>query len=206
MIQRISLTLDRRLFSLLAEEIIGYLPQFEPYSSDYQMVLYACKDLKEWVKWKFALRSLREVDAAIQEHLESDHESFRCFLRCWTSLWVVKWRERVEVLTTMPKPPKEVLKQIKDTRTFLQKMKYRKELKQMLMRKLLVQGEICMVGFIAEQLMTEETARRNLGINPAHEFPQTFSLDILNAISYRISKISLEKGPLVYLNIKPNPM
>jgi hypothetical protein len=106
----------------------------------------------------------------------------------------------------MPKPPKEVLKQIKDTRTFLQKMKYRKELKQMLMRKLLVQGEICMVGFIAEQLMTEETARRNLGINPAHEFPQTFSLDILNAISYRISKISLEKGPLVYLNIKPNPM
>ena len=206
MVWMASLALDKRLFSLLAEEILGYLPQFEPYSSDYQMVIYACRDLKEWMKWKLGVDTLREVNERIEKYLEEDIGAFKFLLNCWASLWVVKWKERVEVLSTAPKPPAEVLKRISDTRRLFQNLEYRKELKQLVVQKLLSQGEICMVGFIAEQLITEEIARCNMTLVSAQEIAKIFPLDILNSLSSRISKLSMEKGPLVYLSIKPHPM
>jgi hypothetical protein len=194
---------DKRLFSLLAEEIIGYLPQFEPYSSDQQMVIYACRDLKEWIKWKLGLDSLREVNERIEEYLERDLGTFRFFLNCWASLWVTKWKERVEVLLNAPKPLPEVLKRIRDTRILLQNVKYRKELKQLVMQKLLSQGEICVVSFIAEHLIVEEIDTRSIGLNSPQDINKISPLDILSTISSRISQLSTERGPLVYLSIKP---
>jgi hypothetical protein len=200
-----SLELDRRLFSLLAEEIIGYLPQFEPYSSDYQMVVYACKDLKEWLKWKLGVDTLRQVDERIEGYLEKDLGTFRIFLNCWVSLWVAKWKERVDVLSTVPKSPPEVLKRIRDARNVIRNIECRKELKQMVIQKLLSQGEVCMVGFIAEQLMTEEIAERGIWSGSAQEVAKISPLNILNGLSSRISELSMEKGPFVYLSIKPQP-
>jgi hypothetical protein len=202
--QLTSSTLDERLLSLLAEEITGYLPQFEPYSSDRQMVIYACRDLKEWIKWRLDLESLREVNGRIEEYLERDLGTFRAFLNCWTSLWVAKWRERVEVVLTAPKPLPEVLKRIKDTRISLQNMKHGKELRQLVMQKLLSQGEICVVSFIAEQLVMEEMDRRSITLNSPKEITKMSPLDIFNTISSRISQLSTERGPIVYLSIKPH--
>jgi hypothetical protein len=201
-----SLLLDRKLFSLMAEEIIGYLPQFEPYSSDYQMVLYACKDFKEWMRWQLDVETFRVVNGRIERFLESDPEAFNFLLNCWVGLWVAKWKERVEVLSTLPKLPTEVLKHINDARKFYRIMKYRKELKHLVIKKLLRQGEICMVNFITEQLITDEIARYSIGSNSAQEIEKIFPIDILNHVSSRISKLSMEKGPLIYLSIKPHPI
>jgi len=200
------LALDRRLFSLLAEEIVDYLPQFEPYSADYQMVVYACKDLKEWLKWKLGIETLREVDEKIEEQLEKDPETFKSLLKCWTSLWVTKWKERVEVLANAPKPPQDIQKRINDARSLLRNTEHRKELKQLVTQKLLSQGEVCMVSFIAEQLITEEIAKCSISLNPAQDVTQISLLDIFNSLSSRISKLSTEKGPLIYLSIKPHPI
>jgi len=52
------ISLQRRLISLLAEELKEYIPQFEPYSADYQMVLYASKDLQEWMKHEWSLEGV----------------------------------------------------------------------------------------------------------------------------------------------------
>ena len=74
----------------------------------------------------------------------------------------------------------------------------------MAVRKLVDQGEICMVDFIAENLIIEEIAKRlrktDKNIPPAALDP----LSIYNAVSNRIARLPKEKGPLVYLNIKPN--
>jgi len=198
--------LDKRLFSLLAEEIVGYLPQFEPYSTDYQMVVYACRDLKEWLRWKLGVETLQEIDGNIEEYLEKDLETFKSMLKCWTSLWVAKWKERVEVLSNAPKPPQDIIKRINDARNLLRNTEYRKELKQLVTQKLLSQGEVCMVSFIAEQLITEEIARYGMASNPAREITGASLMDVFNSLSTRISKLSVEKGPLVYLSVKPHPI
>ncbi len=196
-----SLTLDKRLFSLLAEEIAVYFPQFEPYSTDYQMMMYAIRDLKEWLKWKMSVDTFHEIDEKIGEHLEKDPSALKSLLKCWTSLWVSKWNERVEVLSTAPNPPKDVLKRINEAKKPLRTTEYIKELKELVKQKLLSQGEVCMVSFIAQQLITEELTRRSMDTTQRTADPSL--LDIFNSISLRISKLSTEKGPLVYLSINP---
>ncbi|MEM2146847.1 MAG: hypothetical protein QW279_15900, partial [Candidatus Jordarchaeaceae archaeon] len=134
------MSLDRRLFLLVSEEILDYLPQFEPHSTDYQMVIYAIRDLKEWLKWKLGINDPREVDEKITEYLEEDPQTLKSLLNCWTGLWVTKWNERVEVSATIPNLPKEIQKKINDTRNLLRNMKYKKELKELVIQKLLGQG------------------------------------------------------------------
>jgi len=200
------LSLDRRLFSLLAEEIVGYLPQFEPYSTDYQMVIYACRDLKEWLKWKLDIDNPAEIDIKIAEYLEKDPQTFKSLLKCWASLWVTKWNERVEILATAPKLPQDIQKRISDAKDMLRTTEHKKELKQLVINKLLSQGEVCMVNFISEQLITEEIARRTTRQGLTKEITEQSLIDIFNTLSTRISRLPREKGPLVYLSIKPNPI
>jgi hypothetical protein len=61
-----------------------------------------------------------------------------------------------------------------------------------------------MVEFIAENLIIEEIAKRirktDKNVIPIAPDP----LSIYNAVSARITRLPKEKGPLVYLNIKPN--
>ncbi|MEM2969395.1 MAG: hypothetical protein QXR63_00490 [Candidatus Bathyarchaeia archaeon] len=200
------LSLDRKLFSLLAEEIVGYLPQFEPYSTDYQMVIYACRDLKEWLKWKLGVENPVEIDLKIAECLEKDPQAFKSLVKCWVSLWVAKWNERVQVLATAPKLPPEIQRRIDSAKNMLKNTEYKKELKQLVMQKLLSQGEVCMVSFIAEQLITEEIAKYSTKPNLANEITEKSLIDIFNSLSMKISRLPREKGPLVYLSIKPNPI
>jgi hypothetical protein len=196
--------LREKLLSLLAKEIEGYLPQFELYSSDFQMVTYACRDLEEWLKSKWSLNAHQEIYERLEEILEKDPEALRSLLICWAGMWLEKWRDRVKVLSTRPKPPPEVIKQIKEARSILRNMEHRKELKQLLVQKLIRQGEICMPGFIADQLIIEEITRRIKGVCEPSEITIMFPFDVFISLSHRISQLSKEKGPLVYLNMKPN--
>ena len=191
----------RRLLFLLSEEMKGYLPQLEPYSSDYQLMVYASRDLEDWLKCKWE-RSSREVQEELEAALDNNFEAFKAFLNFWAGLWLEKWRERVKVLSTRPKLPPDVLKRIKKAKRVYRQMPHGRELKKMLVWKLISQGEICMPGFIAERLIIEEIAKRSRGSQEPFKFPETFALDLFNALSHRISRLPKEKGPLIYLNIK----
>jgi hypothetical protein len=193
-----------KILSLLAKEIEGYLPQFELYSSDFQMVTYACRDFEEWLKCKWNLSNNQEFYEKVEETVEKDLEALRSLMICWAGLWLEKWRDRVKVLSSKLKPPAEVMKQIKDARIALRNIEHRKELKQLLIQKLIHQGEICMPGFIAEQLIIEEITKRSKGTSVSSEITVISPFDILNALSYRISRLPKEKGPLIYLNMKPS--
>ena len=85
-------------------------------------------------------------------------------------------------------------------------MEYKNELRQMVIQKLLGQGEICMVRFIAEQLIMEEMAKYNLRSGSTKGISEIPPIDILNNLSFKISKLSMEKGPFVYLSIKPQSL
>jgi len=196
------LSLRRRIISLLAEELKEYIPQFEPYSADYQMVIYASKDLEEWMRYKWSLNSGAFYET-LGRIIENRYDEYHIFLKPWVSVWLEKWRERVRLLHTKPKLPPNVMKRLKEAKRIYQKSEFKRELKELLTRKLIRNGEICMASFIAENLIIEEITRRLRDVKPESNDVKLDPIDIYNSLSRRIFSLSKEKGPLVYLRIKP---
>jgi len=196
------LSLRRRIISMLAEELKEYIPQFEPYSADYQMVLYASRDLEEWMKCKWSVNNGAFYEM-LGNLIEDRYDEFHIFLKSWVSIWLEKWRERVRLLHMKPKLPPNVMERIKRAKRIYQKSKFKRELKTLLIKKLIRHGEICMTSFIAENLIIEEIARRLRDARLDSNGIELDLMDIYNSLSRRISGLSKEKGPLIYLRVKP---
>ena len=193
-----------RLLSLLIEEFEKHIPQFKPYSLDYQIVIYASKDLEMWLKVKLNTNDNRIVYKTLREYYMNNPKDLKVSINFWAGMWLKKWRERVRILSTKFEIPKKYAEKIRKARKIYRHMDYRSELKNIAIRKLINQGEICMVEFIAENLIIEEIAKRIQKSNKNSRFITLNPLSMYNAISNRIARLSKEKGPLVYLNIKPN--
>jgi len=196
------LSLRRRIISLLADELKEYVPQFEPYSADYQMVIYASKDLEEWMKYKWSLSNGAFYET-LEKIIDNRYDEFHIFLKSWISIWLEKWRERVRLLHTKPKLPPNVMERLKEAKRIYRKSEFKRELKDLLTKKLIRHGEICMAGFIAENLIIEEITRRLRDATPDSNNIKLDPIDIYNSLSRRIFGLSKERGPLVYLRIKP---
>jgi hypothetical protein len=199
-----TLSFKNKIFSLLVEELGTYIPQFKPYTSDYQMVIYASKDLEIWLKVKMNADDNRVIYERLEENFGTKPGDLRLSINFWAGMWLKKWRERVRILSTRFEMPPDHIERIRKARRLYQNIDYKSELKHMAVKKLVDYGEICMIEPIAENLIIEEIAKhiqkgnRNLtlvALNP---------LSIYNAVSGRISRLPKEKGPLIYLNIKPN--
>lgn len=193
-----------RLLSLLIGEFEKYIPQFKPYSIDYQMVVYASKDLEIWLKVKLNTSDDRMIYKTLREYSMNNPRDLRISINFWVGMWLKKWRERVRILSRKFKMPKKYAEKLREARRIYRRMDYRSELKSMAVKKLVNQGEICMVEFIAENLIIEEIAKRIQKSNRKSHIVGLDPLSLYNAISDRIERLSREKGPLVYLNIKPN--
>jgi hypothetical protein len=193
------LSIRRKLISLLEKEIDKYIPNFEPNSSDYEMITYAFRDLEEYLMYIWSIDDKQEISLKIQEILKHESSDFKILINIWTSLWVNKWRERVKILLSKPKIPHHIVKKYESAKNIYRGIENRNELKKMVTRRLLSKNEICMVGTIADNLIIEEIVRRNPIINKNSKI---FTLDLYNSTSLRISKLSKEKGPLIYLSIK----
>ncbi|MCW4020748.1 MAG: hypothetical protein NWF14_05935, partial [Candidatus Bathyarchaeota archaeon] len=130
-------SLKKRLITLLAEEIKEYLPQFEPYSSDYPMVIYACRDLEEWMKCTWDIKTNHGIHETLGQTLEHEPEVIRVFLTFWVGCWLEKWTERVKILLAKPEIPPNALKRVKEAKKIYRGMKHRNELKKMVIQRLI---------------------------------------------------------------------
>ncbi|MEM2352263.1 MAG: hypothetical protein QXT26_07635 [Thermoproteota archaeon] len=191
-----------RLFSLLAKEFESFIPQFKPYTTDYQMVAYSSKDLETWLRVKMGIDDSREIYRKVEDILRENPNNFKTSLSFWASMWLRKWKERVRILLTKFEEPRDHVERVKRARRILQEMEWRDELRSMVIKKLVEHGEICMTEFIADNLVIEEIARR-LQRTDKDSVVALDPLSIYNAVSSRIIRLSRERGPLVYLNIKP---
>jgi hypothetical protein len=195
-------SIKSRLLSLLVGELESYIPQFEPRALDYQIVNYALRDLEVWMENNWDAHDQRTIYEKLSEHLDKEYEDFRVFLNFWVGRWFEKWRERVKVLSTKPKVPPHHLERVMKAKELYREMPWREELKKMVVRKLVSKGEICMAELIAENLITEEIAKRIRIMGGDSKYFRLDPLDILNKLSRTISRLPEEKGPLVYLRIK----
>ncbi len=192
--------LKRRIVSILSEEFRVKVPQFSPYGLDYDMIFYAYHDLINWFKAEWDTDDPHLIAARLLRYFEGENEEFRAFIGFWLDRWLEKWRDRVRILHRKPKVPRFKIEQANRAINAFRRMNGSRELKEHVIRKLIKNGEICMTEQIAENLIVEEIAkhmpknrRRNVDLNP---------LDILNALTPKITRLSKERGPLVYLKVK----
>ena len=196
--------LREKLTRLLTEEFKVHIPQFRPNSSDYQMVMFAYQDLMTWMRIKWETENPRVLYLKLERFLRDETMDLRIFVNVWLNQWLEKWRERVKILLKEPKYARGKMERLKRAKRFYMSMKNRRELKKMVIRKLIDQGEVCMVESIADNLIIEEIARR---LPPKDERePRLNLIDIFNALSSRISRLSRERGPLIYLRMGPYPI
>lgn len=196
-----AVNLRNKLFSLLAKEFESSIPQFKPYTTDYQMVAYASKDLETWLKIKFNIEDTGILYKKVEEICREKPMDFKVSISFWADNWLKKWRERVKILSTKFEEPRENAERIKRAKKLYQEMSWRNELRRMVIKKLIEHGEICMVEFIADNLIVEEIARRLQNAND--RLVALDPLSIYDAVSSRITRLSKERGPLVYLSIRP---
>lgn len=192
-----------KLFTLLVKEFETIIPQFKPYTTDYQLVVYASKDFETWLKVKMDIDDIRVIYKRLEEDLRNNPRDFRTSLNFWVDMWLKKWRERVRILSTKFEMPRDHVERIKRARKILQEMDWKNELKAMTIKKLVEYGEVCMIEFIADNLVVEEIAKRLQRANK-DAIVALDPLSIYSAVSSRIMRLPKERGPLVYLNIKPN--
>lgn len=84
-------------------------------------------------------------------------------------------------------------------------MNDKKELEELVIRKLVSQGEVCMPRLIAETLIVREIIRRLYRKNkriPAQE-EALKPLDILQGVLIQVRSLAENSAPLIYLKMKP---
>ncbi|MEM1586325.1 MAG: hypothetical protein QXX99_03255 [Candidatus Bathyarchaeia archaeon] len=192
-----------KLFGFLVKEFETFIPQFKPYTTDYQMIIYASKDLETWLKVKMDIDNTKVIYGRLEEIFKDNPRDFKILLNFWADMWLKKWRERVRILSTNFEMPRDHIERLKKARRILQEVDWKNELRSMTIRKLVEYGEICMTEFIADNLIVEEIAKRLQRTNK-DDLIVLDPLSIYNMVSSKITRLSKEKGPLVYLNIKPN--
>lgn len=193
-----------KLLSALAYEFRARIPQFKMDSPDYQMILYAQRDLETWLRIKWGAETPYAVYRRLERYLLGDYKrrgDFRTFLSVWLERWLEKWRERVKILPKMPKVPPKHAKLLEKAKKLYREMDHAYELKEMVIRKLIEQGEICMTGFIAENMIVNEIAKRLRRWGGDLEAPSIDPLDILNSLIPRIKRLPKERGPLLFLKV-----
>jgi len=193
-----------RLLSALAQEFRARIPQFRLNSPDYQMILYAQRDLETWLRIKWGAENPYAVQRRLERYLRGDYkeqEDFRAFLNVWLGNWLEKWRERVKILPKMPKVPSKHAERLEKAKRLYREMDHALELKETVIRKLIERGEICMTGFIAENMIVNEIARRLRRQGDELKAPRLDPLDILNSLMPKIERLPKEKGPLLFLKV-----
>lgn len=153
------------------------------------------------VKWKAA--DTHQLRITMLKAAENRSEEAKAFLKVWVGQWLGKWRERVRLFQRMPKRSKRHFRSLRKAKKVYKEIKKRQELKRLIVQKLISQGEVCMAGLIAENLIIEEIARqltrgsgkksmKNIGLNPA---------EILPGVLSKAKTLSDRKTPLIYLKI-----
>ncbi len=196
-------TRNPKILSWLAQELENQIPDFDPHGQDRRLLAFAYRDLENClgVGWKAA--NHRQLLTMMLRAAENHREEVKAFLKVWVSRWLGKWRERVRLFQKTPKFSKRHLRSLRRAKRIYERMKKRRELKRLIVQKLVKQGEVCMAGLIAENLIIEEIAHqlnrysgkasmKKIGLNPA---------EILQRVLSKVKTLAHRKMPLIYLKI-----
>ena len=185
----------------LAKELEREIPDVDIYGSERKLLDFAFQDLETYLDSECSKVSFDDINKTLND--EANQDEIKSFLKVWTTRWLKKWRERVTLCQKIPQISLAHIK-IKNraTKVFKQ-MEKEKELKRLVIQKLINKGEVCMVNLIAENLIIEEIAQR-LKANDKNE-PTNWTtlnpLEIFQEVVPRINKLTERKIPIIHLRL-----
>ena len=201
MSSKITLRASKNLFMYwLADILESEIPDVDIFGSERKLLDFAYHDLETCLTTTDEDKKV-DINKVIKD--ETRHEEIKCFLKVWTQQWLEKWRERVTFCQKMPRFSLEHVKFRKEATKHFKQMENGKELKHMIVQKLIKKGEVCMPELIAENLIIEEmTARMRLNKRKAPDDQITLDpWDLFQNVSPQVKKLSQRKVPLIRLKL-----
>ena len=184
----------------LADILESEIPDVDIFGSDRKLLDFAFKDLTVCLSSK---EGRNKVDIKKVLNDKTRHEEVKSFLKVWTQKWLTKWRERVTFCQKMPSFSLEHVQLRKEATRHYKGMEHGKELKQMIVQKLINNGEVCMPELIAENLIIEEiTGRMRMNKHLVPEDKVTLDpYDLFENVSPQVKKLLGRKMPLIRLKL-----
>jgi hypothetical protein len=189
------------ILSWLAGELEKEIPDLDIHGSERKLLDFAYNDLETTLTEKLSDTEFAKLEDAMEN--EESQEEIKAFLKIWTIQWLEKWRERVTLCQKAPPFSLQHAKLKKKAKKLLNSMKEGKELKKMVVQRLINKGEVCMADLIAESLIIEEMAfrlRTNGGKTPENKAVMD-PWDILQQVSTRIKSLVERKTPIIHLKL-----
>jgi hypothetical protein len=186
---------------LLAKELEREIPNLDIYGSERKLLDFAYQDLETCLDSESAEISFEDIDDALND--ETRQDEIESFLKIWTTQWLKKWRERVTLCQKMPQISFAHLQIKNKAAKIFKHMEKEGELKRLVLQKLISNGEICMAGLIAKNLIIEEIACR-IKTKTEKELACKNGLDpwiIFQAVMPRINRLTERKVPLIHLKL-----
>ncbi len=189
------------IMPLLAKELEREIPDVDIHGSERKLLDFAFQDLEICLDSECSKVSFDYIEKALNE--EANQDEVKSFLKVWTTRWLEKWRERVTLCQKIPQISVSHIKIKNRAAKVFKQMEKEKELKSLVIQKLINKGEVCMVELIAENLIIEEIAHR-LKANNRKEATNWNTLDpleIFQEVVPRINRLTERKVPIIHLKL-----
>ncbi len=188
---------------LLSEKLKSKNPLLDIFGSDRKVLQIASQDLTNYLKvhWDLIGKEASECELVdkLEEFHNEDPNELEEFINLWTGMWLKKWKERVKLLIGKEKTKRwnKVTKILKKAEPTWRKLPNRKEMQEVIVLKLVRNGEICGTSILAENLLKMEVGR-NKG-NYLKEEERT--LNVVNNTLRKAKELTRSKGPLIFVKV-----
>ena len=188
---------------VLSEKLKSKNPLLDIFGSDRKVLQIASQDLTNYLKvhWDLIGKEANECELVdkLEEFHNEDPNELEEFINLWTGMWLKKWKERVKLLIGKEKTKRwnKITKILKKADPMWRKLPNRKEMQEVIVLKLVRNGEICGTSILAENLLKMEVGR-NKG-NYLKEEERT--LNVVNNTLRKAKELTRSKGPLIFVKV-----
>lgn len=193
---------------LLSEKLKAAEPTLDLLGADRKVLKVAYDDFKNYEKF-LSFKSVKAVECSNSDSSKTstpskkdDPEELSALLGGWTCLWLKKWKERCSLIigqTNTNQHNVDYEAAAKAQATWARFVN-REELIEMVTITLIKNGEVCLTGLIAEDIVRKELIKNP---NLDSDCPKQV-LTLLNSCLNKAHETSKRTGPLIYIKVEKN--
>jgi len=189
---------------ILNEKLKEADPALDLMGSDRKVLQVAFQDFTNYLKfhWNMIGKEANnfELVEKMEQFFKENPAEMEAYLTVWTGIWLKKWKERVKLLIGNQNTNKwnKVSKTLADAVPFWRKLECKQEIMELIVSKLIKNGEICGTEILSENLLKMELGERKNVIN-LNEKERI--LTVLNNTLRKAREMAQSKGPLIFVNI-----
>ncbi|NIO37812.1 hypothetical protein GTO27_08935 [Candidatus Bathyarchaeota archaeon] len=188
---------------LLSENLKSKNPLLDIFGSDRKILQIACQDLTNYLKvhWQLIGKEANECELVdrLEEFYDRNPDELEEFIDLWTNMWFKKWKERVKLLIGKESSIrwKKAKSNLNKAKPLWRKLANRKEMQEVIVSKLIRNGEICGTSILAENLLKMELGRDKRKYDKEEER----TLIVVNNTLRKAQEVARSTGPLIFVKV-----